>query len=573
MDSKGIKRFLAKVRRKVARRKGVLKPEEAPPLYSPLDRERREFRLLHLLASKDFTAPIRCKISHYSLDKCPRYEALSYVWGNPNITQDVFIHDQPRAVTKNLELALRHIRLPKKNRILWVDALCINQTHVPEKNDQVAQMRDIYLTSKRVVVWLGEEGNAQSAIDFCRKLKQNGGSNSGMSNDQFQRNLAACYNLFIEQTWWNRRWILQEVLHDRPVQVYVGRIEIALDELCQYFEVYDSIKTVWEIKNPTKGMMVKSKKELGGFSPINVLFAADRKPVERIGHQRSMIAKRDEPNTSLQITLQNFRSQQCTDPRDSVYALLGMAALKYSIPIDYNATTRTIFTLTMHALLPTSPNPFLWVESPDRPISLPTSETDLPSWVPDWTTRQTLIVQTMTAYSHLSSFDASRSKENHMKYRLRGKFENFDHNFMEGVYVGVVTAVHTVHIWEDSQRAPYDTIKLINYDCNPAKRHVVIEDSATSLETPLERMGIPSWGPYWGKVGDIIAVVRGSSIPLVLRKSGKHYLFVGACWLIDSELQGTGIPGQDDPGFSDIMRGALWDEIGKSCELERFWLK
>jgi hypothetical protein len=133
--------------------------------------------------------------------------------------------------------------------------------------------------------------------------------------------------------------------------------------------------------------------------------------------------------------------------------------------------------------------------------------------------------------------------------------------------------VHTVHIWEDSHRAPYDTIKLINYDCNPAKRHVVIENSATSLETPLERMGIPSWGPYWGKVGDIIAVVRGSSIPLVLRKSGKHYLFVGACWLIDSELQGTGIPGQDDPGFSDIMRGALWDEIGKSCKLERFWLK
>ncbi|KAE9367474.1 HET-domain-containing protein [Stipitochalara longipes BDJ] len=573
MKSTGISKFFAKARRKLTKKRDILEPGEAPALYSPLDRETREFRLLHLAPSKDFTAPIRCKISQFSLDRCPAYEALSYVWGDPSVTQDIFIHDQPRAITKNLELALRHIRRPKKSRILWVDALCINQSHVPEKNDQVAQMRDIYLTSKRVVVWLGEEGNAQSAINFCRRLKQNGGSNSGMSNDQFQRNLEACRNLFIERPWWNRRWILQEVLHDRPVHVYVGKIEIALDELCQYFEAYDSSKTVWEINNPTKEMMFKSKKELGGFSPINVLFAADRKPVERISHQRSMIAKRDEPNTSLQITLQNFRSQQCADPRDSVYALLGMAALKYSIPINYNSTKRTIFTFTMHALLPTSPNPFLWVESPDRPISSPTSETDLPSWVPDWTTRQTLFVQTMTAYSNFSSFDASRSKDNHMKYKLRRKVDNFDHNFMEGVYVGVVIAVHTVHIWEDSPRAPYDIIKLINYDCNPARRHVIIEKDATSLETPLERMGIPSWGPYWGKVGDIIAVIRGSSTPLVLRRSGKHYLFVGACWLIDSELQGTGMPGQDDPGFSDIMRGALWDEIGKSCELERFWLK
>jgi hypothetical protein len=572
MDSSGIKRFLVKTRRKIVRKRSVPEPEEALALYGPLDRETREFRLLRISPSEDFKAPIRCKIFHSSLDKCPEYEALSYVWGDQNVTEDIFIHDQPRAVTKNLELALRYIRLPKKKRILWVDALCINQSHVPEKNDQVAQMRDIYLTSKRVVVWLGEEGNAQAAIDFCKKLKQNDGSNFGISNDQFQRNLDACYNLFVERPWWNRRWILQEVLHDRPVQVHVGKIEIGLDELCQHFEVYDHNKTIWEIQHPTKEMMFRSKKELGGFSPINVLFAADRKPVERISHQRSMIAKRDEPNTSLQITLQNFRSQQCTDSKDSVYAFLGMAALKYSIPINYNATKRTIFTLTMHALLPTSPNPFLWVESPDRPISASISEVDLPSWVPDWTTRQTLFVQTMSAYSNFSSFDASRSKTNHMKYKPRGKIKNFDNNFMQGLYVGAITSVHTVHIWENSDRAPYDSIKLINYDRNPAKRHLIIDDDVASLETPFERMGIPSWGPYWGKVGDIIVVVRGSSTPLVLRKSGKHYLFVGACWLIDSELQGTGMPGQDDPGFSDIMRGALWDEIGKTCELERFWL-
>jgi len=568
MVSSRITKFLAKARRRAA---PTLEPEEDPAFYRPLDRESREFRLLCLAPSKDYTAPIQCKIFHSSLDETPKYEALSYVWGDPSVTEDILVYDTRRAVTKNLELALRHIRRRKKSRVIWVDAICIDQSHLLEKNHQVAQMRDIYLSSKRVLVWLGEEGSAKTAIDFCRKLQER--EKFELSHDEFQMHLEACYDLFVERPWWNRRWILQEVLHDRPVRVHVGKIEIELDELCQYFEAYDRHKTIWEIKSPAKEMMLKSKKELGGFSPIYVLFAADRKPVEKISHQRSMIANRDEPNTSLQITLQNFRSQQCMDPRDSVYALLGMAALKYGIPIDYNTTKRTIFTLTMHALLPTSPNPFLWVESPDRPISTSDSDTDLPSWVPDWTTRQTLFVQTMAAYSNFSSFDASRSKTNHMKYKPRRKVANFTNNFMRGIYVGVITAVHTVHIWKDSSRAAYDTIKLINYDRDPKKRNDLVDDDVASSETPLGEMRIPSWGPYWGKVGDIIAVIGGSTTPLVLRKSGKHYLFVGACWLIDSELQGNGMPGQDDPGFSDVMRGALWDEVGKTCELETFWLK
>jgi hypothetical protein len=70
---------------------------------------------------------------------------------------------------------------------------------VPEKNDQVAQMRDVYLSSKRVLVWLGEEGTAKTAIDFCRKLKEN--EKFGLSNDQFQMRLEACYDLFVRRSW------------------------------------------------------------------------------------------------------------------------------------------------------------------------------------------------------------------------------------------------------------------------------------------------------------------------------------------------------------------------------------
>ncbi|KAH8801183.1 hypothetical protein F5882DRAFT_284950, partial [Hyaloscypha sp. PMI_1271] len=57
-----------------------------------------------------------------------------------------------------------------------IDTLCINQKNIPEKNHQVAQMWEIYLNAEAVAVWLGEQGNAQSAINLCRWLKGRGGS-------------------------------------------------------------------------------------------------------------------------------------------------------------------------------------------------------------------------------------------------------------------------------------------------------------------------------------------------------------------------------------------------------------
>jgi hypothetical protein len=75
------------------------------------------------------------------------------------------------------------------------------------------------------------------------------------------------------------------------------------------------------------------------------------------------------------------------------------------------------------------------------------------------------------------------------------------------------------------------------------------------------------------KRGDIIIVAKGSSLPLVLRKTGDYYLLVGGCFLIDSQIshfgedQGRAFTA-DGPGFSSIMRGSVWDEVGISREEE-----
>jgi hypothetical protein len=53
------------------------------------------------------------------------FEALSYTWGDPKATLPITLHGKPHHITKNLEVALRHLRYPERERTLWVDALCI----------------------------------------------------------------------------------------------------------------------------------------------------------------------------------------------------------------------------------------------------------------------------------------------------------------------------------------------------------------------------------------------------------------------------------------------------------------
>ena len=105
------------------------------------------------------------------------YECLSYVWGSQEEHQEIYINrDEANfktTATKNLHAALVRLRDPFFERILWVDAICINQQDKEERTQQVAAMARIYGLAKRVVVWLGEEaGNSALAFQELRNLAQ-----------------------------------------------------------------------------------------------------------------------------------------------------------------------------------------------------------------------------------------------------------------------------------------------------------------------------------------------------------------------------------------------------------------
>jgi hypothetical protein len=146
----------------------------APYIYSPLNRETSDIRLLTLLPGEGST-PISIDIETARLteDEKPDYEALSYVWGSMENLSDVVVGSSENAtlpITQNLATALPYLRLEDRPRVLWIDAICIDQQNLDERSHQVRRMSDIYTMATRVVVWLGPEGDnstlALSTMDF-----------------------------------------------------------------------------------------------------------------------------------------------------------------------------------------------------------------------------------------------------------------------------------------------------------------------------------------------------------------------------------------------------------------------
>jgi hypothetical protein len=122
--------------------------------------QRYMIRVLILFPGRE-PDPICCELSHTYIsnrqqepqpERCQPYEALSYIWEDQSQTLDILVSGKHLEVTLNLESALRHLRQTNKPRFLWVDAVCINQKNIEERNAQVLRMNLIYEQARQVVV-------------------------------------------------------------------------------------------------------------------------------------------------------------------------------------------------------------------------------------------------------------------------------------------------------------------------------------------------------------------------------------------------------------------------------------
>jgi hypothetical protein len=128
--------------------------------YDALNAELGEIRLLKLLPG-EFSSEIHLQLITQPLTETVqlRYDALSYTWGSTQTSALVFVGENTLDITQSLAEALPYLRYPDKSRVLWIDAMCINQRDIVERSQQVKRMAMIYSKAERVVVWLGLESN------------------------------------------------------------------------------------------------------------------------------------------------------------------------------------------------------------------------------------------------------------------------------------------------------------------------------------------------------------------------------------------------------------------------------
>ncbi|GAA84330.1 HET domain protein [Aspergillus luchuensis IFO 4308] len=170
--------------------------------YSELQLGPNTTRLARLLPSEKDDTPIRCELFTYILPESTGrkhlYEALSYVWGSQTLI---------------------HLRDNQLERILWIDAICINQEDDDEKSEQIPLMRSIYAQADRVIVWLGE---AMQDGDEALKIIQRLAADSSLCGEEL---FDPCLSL-LRRDWFQRTWVLQEVGVARCISIVCGSVEI-----------------------------------------------------------------------------------------------------------------------------------------------------------------------------------------------------------------------------------------------------------------------------------------------------------------------------------------------------------
>lgn len=175
---------------------------------------RDNIRLLGLLPHEDKNAPIQCQLFNYPLKESGEgthlYEALSYVWGSSDKPHSISIDGCDLPVTANLHTALLHLRDRLIERIIWVDAICIDQDNLAERAQQVQSMAKIYCKANRVIIWLGEatanDDSDQALKEICIAADE---ESTKSSNDKA---IPQAIHTLLQRPWFRRIWVRPQTL-------------------------------------------------------------------------------------------------------------------------------------------------------------------------------------------------------------------------------------------------------------------------------------------------------------------------------------------------------------------------
>lgn len=339
-------------------------------------------------------------------DTSPPYEALSYVWGSGGVSHIVHQPTQMAIpVTRNLYDALKGVRQVEKDRVIWVDALCINQTDGKEKGIQVRKMNSIYARASRVVVWLGtdEAGDANGAFRALCALANSKGASAQYSTKSQTCTPPACevfypkkdnFDLcsqvmrFFCQTWYTRLWVLQEIVLAQDAIFVWGDCSISWAHVGLAIEVIEKDRVMSRLFGTRN---LQNAYIMWRLSVVN-------NSMERaIDKSKSNLPEEEDINYSFLHLLDMARSFEVTDPRDKIYGILGFPTTGQglnadSIIPDYTLSASEVYIQVTRSLLDEEQNLdilALVLNTPLSPHEAPVYIDGLPSWVPNFFSGET----------------------------------------------------------------------------------------------------------------------------------------------------------------------------------------
>lgn len=130
--------------------------------YQPLDATRKETRIVELHPGQG-QDDIRCTLHHAALGDRPIYKTVSYCWGDALSRASCYLNNHSISIPQSSANVLRQARSTFSSECLWIDAICINQNDVEERDQQVALMREIYSSSLENLIFLDVELEHASA--------------------------------------------------------------------------------------------------------------------------------------------------------------------------------------------------------------------------------------------------------------------------------------------------------------------------------------------------------------------------------------------------------------------------
>ncbi|CAO2654551.1 Nn.00g112840.m01.CDS01 [Neocucurbitaria sp. VM-36] len=554
--------------------------------YQVLDPPGDAIRLLTLLPGQ-FSDDVYLSIAHEKLEDEKRtpYECLSYTWGSatqaqeklyiwqklPTTTGDVdslqFLY-----VRNNLLTALKYLRLPDAPRVIWVDAICIDQQNITEKGREVARMGQIYNKAAQVLVWLGpEDENTSMALETIERLSpgivlawhhRNCSTIPGSEAEVVQHWIKEStltpqhwisLSKLIQRSWFRRLWIRQEVQLASKVLVRCGYAEI------DWGDIEKAI------------IFIEHKVSREYISAEDVLFCRSLFPY--LG------------SDSLTYTL--HRSSLCGyfDPRDLIYANLSTSSAMKALRIkpDYTLSTADVFKdMTCKYI-----HHFKSLEL-CRSCDLQSLPQDFKSFVPNFAVPKSES-RLFSVYAHAGSTQTFVDKEGgniEVKGRIVAKIQGVS-AFKKPLAMSTLSGdnhmdlIKTYHQWEPEDLMVSTVypqggtlldafvMLLSNGFCDETYNmtHLpTIQESRESFLTAVWSHGVasqiknPKFKPYLDELmsdrrseiffqtaegyigvspadvqdGDIVSVLLGSSVPIVLRPVADHqdaYQIVGPCFL------------------------------------------